>query len=115
MNPHPDEEKSVNKSISRSGSEGLSLMQALNFAWQMGYTMAVPLILLALAGRLLDKQYQTSPLFLLTGIILSIIISSILVAQKATSIIRKMDIEGKKERSGKSNNGKKDEKDITTR
>lgn len=67
--------------------KGLSLMQALSLAWQMGYLLAIPLIALALAGRLLDKKWDTSPLFLLIGIGLSIIISSILVAKKALEII----------------------------
>jgi len=66
---------------------GLSLMQALSLAWQMGYLLAIPLVLLALAGRLLDKRLDTSPLFLLIGIGLSIVISSILVAKKALEII----------------------------
>jgi len=69
---------------------GLSLREAFGLAWEMGYTMAIPLVLLALAGRLLDKYYQTSPLFLLIGIILSIVISSILVGKKAISIISKV-------------------------
>ncbi|MDD5725849.1 MAG: AtpZ/AtpI family protein [Patescibacteria group bacterium] len=69
---------------------GLSLRQAFGLAWEMGYTMAIPLVVLALTGRLLDKYYQTSPLFLLIGIILSIIISSILVGKKAISIISKV-------------------------
>lgn len=66
---------------------GLSLMQALSLAWQMGYLLAIPLVALALAGRLLDKRLDTSPLFLLIGIGLSIVISSILVAKKALEII----------------------------
>lgn len=62
-------------------------MQALSLAWQMGYLLAIPLIALALAGRLLDKSLNTSPLFLLIGIGLSIVVSSILVAKKALGII----------------------------
>lgn len=66
---------------------GLTLMQALSLAWQMGYLLAIPLVTLALAGRLLDKRLDTSPLFLLIGIGLSIVTSSILVAKKALEII----------------------------
>jgi F0F1-type ATP synthase assembly protein I len=66
---------------------GLSLRQAFGLAWEMGYTMAIPLVILALAGQLVDKHYQTSPLFLLIGIIISIIVSSILVGMKAVAII----------------------------
>ncbi len=62
-------------------------MQALSLAWQMGYLLAIPLIVLALSGRLLDKRWDTSPLFLLIGIGISIAASSILVAKKAMEII----------------------------
>lgn len=67
---------------------GLSLAQAFGLAWQFGYTMAIPLVILALGGRLLDKYLNTSPLFILIGIFLSIIISSILVGMKAVKIIQ---------------------------
>lgn len=69
---------------------GLSLRQAFGLAWEMGYTMAIPLVVLALAGQLLDKHYQTSPLFLLIGVIVSIAVSSFLVGKKAISIISKV-------------------------
>ena len=67
--------------------KGLTGWEALGFAWEMGYTMAIPLVFLALGGRLLDKYLDTSPAFLLTGIVLSIIASSTLVGMKATKII----------------------------
>ncbi len=66
---------------------GLSLAQAFSLAWQFGYTMAIPLVVLALGGRLLDKYLNTSPLFILIGIVISIIISSILIGIKAVKII----------------------------
>lgn len=66
---------------------GLSLAQAFGLAWQFGYTMAIPLVLFALGGRLLDKHFNTSPLFLLIGIIISIAVSSILIGMKAVKII----------------------------
>jgi hypothetical protein len=69
---------------------GLTGWEALGFAWEMGYTMAIPLVALALGGRFLDRYLNTSPAFLLTGIMLSIIASSILVGIKATKIIKKV-------------------------
>jgi F0F1-type ATP synthase assembly protein I len=70
--------------------QGLTGLEALGFAWEMGYTMAIPLVALALGGRLLDRYLDTSPAFLLTGIILSIIASSILVGMKAMKIINQV-------------------------
>ncbi|MBU2566589.1 AtpZ/AtpI family protein [Patescibacteria group bacterium] len=70
---------------------GLSTWQALSFAWEMGYSIAIPLVLLALGGRLLDKYLDTSPIFLLIGIVLSIIASSITAGMKAMKIINQVD------------------------
>ena len=51
-------------------------------AWGLGYMIAVPLILLGLGGRFLDRYLQTFPLFFLAGILISIIVSSIFVYKK---------------------------------
>ncbi len=53
--------------------------------FELGYTIAVPLVLFALGGRFLDKHLGTSPLFLLVGIFLSLMGSSYLIYK----IIRK--------------------------
>lgn len=70
--------------------DGLTGWEALGFAWEMGYTMAIPLVALAIGGRLLDQHLDTSPAFLLIGILVSIIISSTLVGMKATKIINQI-------------------------
>lgn len=49
----------------------------LNLAWRMGYTIAIPLVVLALGGRLLDRALKTSPTFLLIGILVSIALSTL--------------------------------------
>lgn len=60
----------------------------LSLAWQLGYTIAAPLVVLALLGRLLDKRFGTSPWFLLAGIILSIILSTIAIYFKTAKILK---------------------------
>lgn len=60
---------------------------ALSLAWQLGYTIAVPLVILALVGRILDKRFGTSPWLLLVGIFLSLIISTLAVYYKAVKIL----------------------------
>jgi F0F1-type ATP synthase assembly protein I len=67
---------------------------ALKLAWELGYTIAVPLVVLALAGRFLDKKLDTSPWFLLAGIFLSLFISSFGVYRKTVGILK--DLEKKK-------------------
>lgn len=61
---------------------------ALGFAWQLGYSIVVPIVVFALAGRLLDKKLDTSPWFLLGGILISIIVSSYIVYKKTIAIMK---------------------------
>jgi F0F1-type ATP synthase assembly protein I len=63
------------------------LFQAIGLAWDLGYTIAVPLVVLALVGRLADKYWGTSPWFLLLGVVVSIAISSWLIIIKTKSIV----------------------------
>lgn len=62
------------------------IWEALNLAWELGYMIAIPIVLLGFGGAFLDKKVGTSPLFLLTGIVLSIIISGIAVYKKIKNI-----------------------------
>lgn len=63
---------------------------ALSFAWELGYTITVPLVIFALLGRFLDKKLHSSPWILLAGILISVIVSSIAVYFKATKIIQEI-------------------------
>jgi len=60
---------------------------ALSLAWQLGYSIAIPLVVLALGGRILDKKFGTSPWLLLSGVILSLFISTFLVYSKTIKIL----------------------------
>lgn len=60
---------------------------AWQLAWELGYAIAIPIVALALVGRWADKALGTSPWLLLTGILVSIIISSFAVYKKVSSII----------------------------
>lgn len=62
---------------------------ALGLAWELGYTIAVPLVVLALGGRFADRKLDTSPWLLLVGIFISLIVSSWLVYFKMIKIIGK--------------------------
>jgi F0F1-type ATP synthase assembly protein I len=67
------------------------LWRALGLVGQLGFTIAVPLVVLALVGRLADKHYGTSPWLLLAGIGLSIIISSLALVRKFSALMRDID------------------------
>lgn len=62
---------------------------ALSLAWELGYSIAVPLVIFALLGRWLDRKLATSPWLFLLGIILAVSISSYLVYRKTMEIIRR--------------------------
>ncbi len=64
---------------------------AVSLAWELGYSIAVPLVGLALIGRFLDKKFESSPWFLLIGILISITISSYLIYRKTVDILNKLD------------------------
>lgn len=68
-----------------------ALWQALGYAWQFGYTIAVPLVVLALGGRLLDRKFGTAPWLFLAGIIISIVISTTLLIIRASRIFKSID------------------------
>jgi F0F1-type ATP synthase assembly protein I len=58
-----------------------------SLALELGYIVAIPIVVLALAGRWIDKKLDSAPWFLLLGIVISIIISTYLVYKKTVSII----------------------------
>lgn len=66
-------------------NQGLS--QAMSMAWELGYTIALPIIILALGGRLLDKKLNSSPWFLLAGIGVALMISGTAVYYKTIKIM----------------------------
>jgi len=57
---------------------------------ELGYTIAIPIVLFALGGRFLDKKLDSSPWFLLIGIFISILLTSWLVYRKMIKIINEV-------------------------
>ena len=73
-----------------------TMWQALSLAGQLGYTIAIPLVILALVGRFFDEKYKTSPWLLLVGILISLVITSIWIYKESITIMKDMDKEIKK-------------------
>lgn len=65
-----------------------NLWSVLNLAWQLGYTIALPIAILGIGGAWLDKKFETSPWLLMTGILLSVVISGIAVYRKIKEITK---------------------------
>ena len=59
----------------------------LRMAWDLGFIIAIPLVVFALIGRFLDNKLGTSPFLLLLGVLLSIALSSWLVYKKTKSFL----------------------------
>ena len=81
-----------------------AVWDALSMAWELGYTIAIPIVVLALLGRFLDKILHTSPIFLLICIFLSIGISSYAIYIKTIKIYQELDYGIKKVQTHKSKN-----------
>lgn len=71
-------------------SQKQQFWQALGFAWTLGYTIAIPLVVFALVGRFLDRRFGTDPWLLIAGMILSIVISSIALVQRSMTLISRL-------------------------
>ncbi|MFH1193472.1 MAG: AtpZ/AtpI family protein [bacterium] len=72
------------------------MWQALSLLGQLGYVIAIPLVILALGGRFIDKKYGTSPWFLIAGMFLALIISTFWVYKKTAEIMSEATEEHKK-------------------
>ena len=73
----------------KKGSENQeqSIWYLLGVVGHVGYIIAIPIVLFAISGRLVDKHLDTSPLFILVGIGLSITISTIWLTRKIKDIL----------------------------
>jgi F0F1-type ATP synthase assembly protein I len=74
-----------------------AFLRTLAIAWEFGYTITVPLVVLALLGRYLDKKLDSSPWLLVTGILLSIVISSVGLVMKFKKVLQDIEAATKTE------------------
>lgn len=72
-------------SDSREGNR--PLFRALSLVGNLGVEIALPLIVLAVGGRMLDRKFDTSPGFLLGGILLSLVLSSFIVVKHILPLV----------------------------
>jgi F0F1-type ATP synthase assembly protein I len=56
--------------------------ELIAFAFDVGLAIAVPLVIFALGGRFIDRSYGTSPLFLIIGLLISLITTGITIWKK---------------------------------
>lgn len=63
-----------------------SQWSVFSLAMELGYLIAIPLVVMALLGRFLDKKLDSSPWLFLVGICISIILTTYLVYKKTISV-----------------------------
>ena len=63
-----------------------STWRALAIAGELGYTIAIPIVLFAIGGRMLDQRFGTTPLMLLIGILLAVVLSGLGITRKIRKI-----------------------------
>ncbi len=66
------------------------LLQALAFAWDFGIVVVIPIVVLGIGGRFLDRRMGTEPWLFLAGVIVSIGVSTVLLVVRLKKIIAKL-------------------------
>lgn len=62
-----------------------------SLAWGLGFDIAIPLVVFALIGRLLDRSFDTSPWFFIAGILVAIISSTTIIYRRISRILKNSD------------------------
>lgn len=66
------------------------LLQSLAFAWDFGIVVVVPIVVLGIGGRFLDRRMGTEPWLFLAGVVVSIGVSTVLLVVRLKKIIAKL-------------------------
>lgn len=77
----------VKKSEAAESVKKTTFWMMLGFAWQLGYVIALPIVIFGFGGAYADKYLGTSPLFILTGIVVAITITSVGLYYKIKKMI----------------------------
>lgn len=91
--------------MSKKGS-GLELAQVFSITFEMGFMIALPLVIFGLLGKFLDNKYHTG-YYVYLGIALAITLTSILLYRRFARILEKLKEEIKIKQA--ENNQKKDQ------
>ena len=67
--------------------ERKTAFSALQFAWELGYLIALPLVGLLLAGKLADSFFHTAPWLMLGGLLLSLVITGFIIWYKVQKFL----------------------------
>ena len=77
----------MNKEEKNNGEKS-HFWEAMNLAWELGYTIALPIVILGFGGAYADKKFGTTPLFILIGIVVAMVLTSIGIIRKVKKIVK---------------------------
>lgn len=70
-----------------NGKKSPSPWLALKLAWELGYLIAIPVVLLGFGGAMLDKYFGTLPLFMLLGFAVAAFLSAVAIRRRLREIL----------------------------
>lgn len=74
--------KNIKTNTSRGQDPSLNSWQLLGLVGELGYIIALPLIILMLIGRWLDETLGTKVLFTILGLLLALVSSTYIIYRK---------------------------------
>lgn len=77
---NPDQPQAQNNK--EASKKAFTFATLAGMVGELGFIIAIPLIVTILAGIWLDKKFNTTPFFIIVGILLSITTSSIAIGRK---------------------------------
>ena len=66
----------------------IKAFKATGFVWEILISIALPTTVFALFGRWVDRRLQTTPLFIIMGLIVALTIAFTLVQRKAKQFLK---------------------------
>lgn len=81
------EKQPVELQDNKKSSVPATKAELTSFAFEVGSAIAIPLVVFALGGRVLDRNFDTGHLFLIVGLLLSLISTGIIIYKKVKNFI----------------------------
>jgi F0F1-type ATP synthase assembly protein I len=64
-----------------------SMWKALSLVGEIGYLIAIPAVVFGFTGGYLDKHYGTSPILVLVGLLLALLLSGYAVYRRVKAVV----------------------------
>ncbi|MFH1444488.1 MAG: AtpZ/AtpI family protein [Candidatus Peregrinibacteria bacterium] len=64
----------------------MGLFLSLRLAWNLGFIIAIPVAVFGFGGAYIDRMWGTTPIFIITGFAMAVILSGVGVYRKVREI-----------------------------